>query len=78
MPMDGTPARVGGVVAGVDDSQPFGLVDSDGVEVAEVGSWARDLVLGDRSPRTVRAYIYAMLSWYRVLVASGCGVGSGD
>jgi integrase len=59
--------RGGRVVGGEDPHEPFLLVDELGLVVEPVRSWARELVTNDQSPRTVRAYCHALLTWYRVL-----------
>lgn len=59
--------RVGQVVAGRGLVEPFCVVDERGGLVEPVRSWVRELVLNDQSPRTVRAYCFALLTWFRVL-----------
>jgi integrase len=59
--------RVGAVVEGADGAEPFVLVDPYRRPVDAVGRWLRDLVVSDYSVRTVRAYCFAMLTWFRVL-----------
>jgi integrase len=59
--------RAGRVVVGEDPYEPFLLGDERGLVVEPVRSWVRELVTNDQSPRTVRAYCHALLTWYRVL-----------
>lgn len=60
-------ARVGRVEKGPGTHEPYVLLDpTDGV-VVEVSSWIRYLAVADCSPRTLRSYCYAALTWYRVL-----------
>jgi integrase len=67
--MDGTrsPLRVGTVGPSGDTAAPFEVRDANGDVVEPVGVWLRELVVCDLSPRTVRAYCYALLTWFRVL-----------
>ncbi len=67
--MDGTlsPSRVGSVGPTCDAARPFDVRDADGEAVKPVAVWVRELVVCDLSPRTVRAYCYALLTWFRVL-----------
>jgi hypothetical protein len=44
------------VAAGPGLQEPFVVVDARGVEVESVRVWVQELVVGDSSPRTVRAY----------------------
>ena len=59
--------RVGRVAAGSGPSEPFVLLDQRGDDVPAVRAWVCELVVADQSVRTVRAYCYAVLTWYRVL-----------
>jgi integrase len=47
--------------------EPFVLLDQRGDDVPAVRAWVCELVVADQSVRTVRAYCYAVLTWYRVL-----------
>jgi hypothetical protein len=60
-------ARVGRVVTGGDDGEPFQLLGPDGVAVEPVRLWVHYLTIGDHSPRTLRSYCYAALVWFRML-----------
>ena len=60
-------SRVGGVRQGPGAVEPFLVVGPDGAAVEVARAWVRDLVVGDRSDRTVRAYCFALLTWFRVL-----------
>lgn len=57
---------VGRVVTG-DVVEPFCVVDGCGEVVSPVRLWVRDLYVSDQSVRTVRAYCFALLTWFRVL-----------
>jgi integrase len=59
--------RVGEVRAGPGAHEPFVVVDEREDVIEPVGQWVRDLVVNDLSPRTVRAYTYALLTWFRAL-----------
>ncbi|MEU8893544.1 site-specific integrase [Streptomyces sp. NPDC048442] len=63
------PPRVGAVIESGQRDVPYVLFDQSGEPVGAVAAWVRDLVLGDVSPRTARAYCYALLTWFRVLWA---------
>ena len=67
--MDGTRAlaQIGAVSPTEDTGAPFEVRDGTGAAVEPVAEWVRELVLCDLSPRTVRAYCYALLSWFRLL-----------
>ncbi|WP_407791885.1 site-specific recombinase, putative xerD (plasmid) [Streptomyces sp. L7] len=60
-------ARVGGVRAGPGPVEPYVLLDGKGRLVEPVSAWVRYMVAGDHSPRTIRSYCYAALTWFRVL-----------
>lgn len=64
-------ARVGCVEQGPGRYEPYVLRDPDGEVVAEVSTWMRDLAVADLSPRTMRSYCYAALTWFRVLWTLG-------
>jgi hypothetical protein len=57
----------GRLVASGDPWAPFGLVDPDGVPVASVDAFLRDLQAAGRSPATARSYAYDLLRWFRFL-----------
>ncbi|WP_399511653.1 tyrosine-type recombinase/integrase [Williamsia muralis] len=59
--------RIGSVVASRSTGVPYEVAGVDGGRVDAVDMWVRDLMLCDRSPRTVRAYCYSLLTWFRVL-----------
>ncbi|WP_309116000.1 site-specific integrase [Saccharothrix sp.] len=59
--------RVGSVIRVARVHPPFVVLDSGGVEVADVTEYLRDLVLGDCSPLTCRSYAYGLLRWFRLL-----------
>ncbi|MEV7854571.1 site-specific integrase [Streptomyces sp. NPDC088183] len=63
------PPRVGAVVVTGQHDIPYALADHSGASIDAVADWVRDLVLGDVSTRTARAYCYALLTWFRVLWA---------
>jgi hypothetical protein len=56
---------VGALAATGDVFEPFRLVDSDGVEVAPVAVFLRDLRARGRSTATQRSYGMACLRWFR-------------
>jgi hypothetical protein len=56
---------VGGLVATDDVWEPFRLVDGDGVVVAPVGEYLRDLQAAGRSSATARSYGVDLLCWFR-------------
>ncbi|MBO1741587.1 tyrosine-type recombinase/integrase [Leifsonia sp. TF02-11] len=60
-------ARVGSVRAGPGPMEPYLLLDEEGRVVESVSAWVRYMVVGDHSPRTIRSYCYAALTWFRVL-----------
>lgn len=60
---------VGGLVATDDVWEPFRLVDGDGVVVAPVGEYLRDLQAAGRSSATARSYGVDLLCWFRFLWA---------
>jgi integrase len=71
--MEGRPElpRVGSVSATGNASVPFELLDPDGQPVDVVSEWVRELLLGDASPRTARAYCHCLLTWFRLLWVLG-------
>ena len=62
-------SRVGRVGQGPGPYEPYVLYDPNGEVVSEVSTWIRDLAVADLSPRTMRSYCYAALTWFRVLWA---------
>lgn len=46
---------------------PYLLLDGGDEPVVPVSDWTTDLIVGDASPNTCRAYCYALLTWFRVL-----------
>ncbi|WP_219732644.1 tyrosine-type recombinase/integrase [Leifsonia shinshuensis] len=60
-------ARVGKVRTGPGPTEPYLLLDGKGRVVEPVSAWVRYMVVGDHSPRTIRSYCYAALTWFRVL-----------
>jgi integrase len=60
-------ARLGRVVVGPGAEEPYVLDDPDGRGVGPVRSWMRYLAVCDHSPRTMRSYCYAAMTWFRVL-----------
>ncbi|WP_211325169.1 tyrosine-type recombinase/integrase [Williamsia limnetica] len=59
--------RIGSVISDSSTVVPYGVADADGARVDAIDVWVRDLVMCDRSTRTVRAYCYSLLTWFRVL-----------
>ncbi len=59
--------RVGSVVRTGEVPRPYEVRALTGVEVAPVTGWVEGLVIADLSSKTVRAYCYALLTWFRVL-----------
>lgn len=60
---------VGGLVAADDVWEPFRLVNGDGVVVAAVSEYLRDLQAAGRSAATARSYGMDLLRWFRFLWA---------
>ncbi|CAM5536475.1 tyrosine-type recombinase/integrase [Leifsonia virtsii] len=60
-------ARVGSVKVELGAAEPYMLLDGKGRVVEPVSAWVRNMVVGDHSPRTIRSYCYAALTWFRVL-----------
>src|SRR6266852_3644430 len=60
--------RWGGVVA-ADDVVPWRVVDPAGQVVEPVRRFLRDFVAQGRSAGSVRSYGYALLRWWRFLLA---------
>ena len=59
--------RLGQVAVGPGPDEPFVLLDAAGDVVEPVSRWVRYLAVADHSPRTIRSYCYAVLTWFRVL-----------
>ncbi|PZT88534.1 MAG: integrase [Gordonia sp. (in: high G+C Gram-positive bacteria)] len=59
--------RIGSVIASRSTGAPYEVAGADGGRIEPVDMWVRDLMLCDRSPRTVRAYCYSLLTWFRIL-----------
>lgn len=58
-----------GRVEEADDRVPFRVVDGDGVEVAAVTEFLRDMAASDASVTTLRSYSFELLGWLRFLWA---------
>lgn len=67
--MEGRPElpRLGSVAATGRAAVPFELLDAAGQPVDAVSEWIGELLLGDGSPRTARAYCHCLLTWFRLL-----------
>lgn len=63
--------RQGLVAATGDAAVPFVVLAGSGEPVEAVSDWVRELLLGDASSRTARAYCHCLLTWFRVLWALG-------
>jgi site-specific recombinase XerD len=61
--------KVGRVEEVTDGLVPYRLVNADGVELAAVTEFLRDLSASDCSPATLRSYAYELLGWLRFLQA---------
>jgi len=61
--------RVGRVDATGDVALPYRLLDADGVEVASVSEFLRDMSSNDASVGSLRSYCYELLAWFRFLWA---------
>ena len=61
--------RAGRVEGVTDGLVPYRVVDADGVELAAVTEFLRDLSASDCSPSTLRSYAYELLGWLRFLQA---------
>jgi site-specific recombinase XerD len=59
------------MVATGDRYEPYRLVDGDGVAVAAVTAYFRDLLAAGRAESTVRSYGMDLLRWFRFLRAAG-------
>ncbi|MGK9274565.1 tyrosine-type recombinase/integrase [Williamsia muralis] len=55
------------MIASRSTGAPYEVAGADGGRVDAIDMWVRDLMLCDRSPRTVRAYCYSLLTWFRIL-----------
>lgn len=49
---------------------PYLLLDGGDEPVVPVSDWVTDLIVGDASPNTCRAYCYALLTWFRVFLCT--------
>ncbi|NEA58305.1 hypothetical protein G3I60_30155 [Streptomyces sp. SID13666] len=47
-----------------------------GQPVGPVSEWTTDLIVGDASVNTCRAYCYGLLTWFRVLWTTDAAVGN--
>jgi integrase/recombinase XerD len=65
--------RTFSVVPTTDVSRPFDLVDENGVPVASVADYLRELMASDCSPLTVRSYAFDLLDWFRFLLVANVG-----
>jgi hypothetical protein len=63
--------RAGRLIATGDRYEPYRLVDADGVVVAAVTAYFRDLLAAGRAESTVRSYGMDLLRWFRFLDAAG-------
>src|SRR5258708_30787721 len=63
--------QAGRRVAPGDRYEPYRLVDGDGVAVAAVAAYFRDLLAAGRAEYTVRSYGMDLLRWFRFLRAAG-------
>ena len=63
--------QAGRLVATGDRYEPYRLVDADGVAVAAVTAYFRDLLAAGRAESTVRSYGMDLLRWFRFLRADG-------
>jgi site-specific recombinase XerD len=63
--------QAGRLVATGDRYEPYRLVDGDGVAVAAVTAYFRDLLAAGRAESTVRSYGMDLLRWFRFLRAAG-------
>ncbi|MEV7205343.1 MULTISPECIES: site-specific integrase [unclassified Streptomyces] len=61
------PVLVGRVARTGQESTPYLVIDGAGEPMAPIAAWITDLIVGDASPNTCRAYCYALLTWFRVL-----------
>ncbi|MFI8489417.1 tyrosine-type recombinase/integrase [Streptomyces rubrogriseus] len=61
------PVLVGRVARTGQESTPYLVLDGAGEPMAPIAAWITDLMVGDASPNTCRAYCYALLTWFRVL-----------
>lgn len=61
--------RAGRVEGVTDGLVPYRVVGADGVELAAVTEFLRDLSASDCSPSTLRSYAYELLGWLRFLQA---------
>jgi hypothetical protein len=57
----------------LEDAQPYRLEDADGVVIAPVAAYLRDLRACGRSATTQRSYGMDLLRWFRFLQAVGIG-----
>ena len=63
--------QAGRLVVTGDRYEPYRLVDADGVAVAAVTAYFRDLLAAGRAEATVRSYGMDLLRWFRFLWAAG-------
>lgn len=63
--------QAGRLVATGDRYEPYRLVDGDGVAVAAVTAYFRDLLAAGRAESTVRSYGMDLLRWFRFLREAG-------
>jgi site-specific recombinase XerD len=66
-------SRAGRLVATGDRSEPYRLLDGQGVVVEPVGVFLRELLASGRSAATVRSYGMDLLRWWRFLDAVDVG-----
>jgi len=59
--------RQGRVIDGPGPQEPFCVLDAANSVIEPVAVWIRHLAVCDHSPRTIRSYSYAALTWFRVL-----------
>jgi site-specific recombinase XerD len=63
--------QAGRLVGTGDRYEPYRLIDGDGVAVAAVTAYFRDLLAAGRAESTVRSYGMDLLRWFRFLRAAG-------
>ncbi len=63
--------QIGRLVATGDSWEPYRLIDADGVPVAAVSAYFRDLQAAGRSAATMRSYGMDLLRWFRFCRAVG-------
>jgi hypothetical protein len=61
--------RAGSVVAMDDPLEPYRLLDGQGLPVAAVTPFLRELLASSRAPSTLRSYAVDLLRWMRFLAA---------